>query len=235
MKNISEDEESILSSSYLSISVSKKKYDNINKISNSNEKRLLTENKSILNSRKYFVEEEKIINLKMNDFNSPLKKNNKTKKEFINTASNINNKINNRKDKINIPTINKRTIIVQKKEEEESINKVNTFNKKNNTNNNNDNLQELNELLPIDLNYILFLPLCIIIDKSKKYFKKIGYFFNEKNNVIKANKGSTNIKIRLFRLPYLSNGNIYYSVKIKSKDLKKDKLIIKDLIYNLKR
>ena len=235
MKNISEDEESILSSSYLSISEIKKKYDNNNKKSIQNEKRLFTNNKNILNSKKYIVEEEKINNIKISYFNHPLKKNNKTTKEAINSTSNINNKISNRKDKINNPTINKRTIIVQKKEEEESINKVNIFNKKNNTNNNNDNLQELNELLPIDLNYILFLPLCIIFDKSKKYFKKNGYFYNEKNNVIKANKGSTNIIIRLFKLPYLSNGNIYYSVKIKSKDLKKDKLIIKDLIYNLKR
>ena len=237
MKNISEDEESILSSSYSSLSESKKKYDNINKKSNSNEKRLITNNKNILNSRKYILEEEKINNIKMKEFNSPLKKINKSTKAVINTASNINNKISNRKDKINNPNINlnnKRSIIVQKKEEEESINKTNTFNKKNNINNNYDNLPELKELLPIDINYILFLPLHIIFDKSKKYFKKYGYFYNEKNNAIKANKGSTNIIIRLYQLPYLSKGNIYYSVKIKSKDLKKDKLFIKELISNLK-
>ena len=235
MKNISEDEESILSSSYSSINESKKKYNNINKKSNSNEKSLFTNNKNILISRKYIDEEEEINNIKMNDFNYPLKKNNKSTKAVINTSSNINNKISNRKDKINNQTINKRTIIVQNKEEEESINKNNTSNKKNNINNNYDNLQEIKQLLPIDLNYILFLPLHIIFDKSKKYFKKYGYFYNEKNYVIKANKGSTNIIIRLYKLPYLSDGNIYYSVKIKSKDLKKDKLFIKELISNLRK
>jgi hypothetical protein len=111
MNNISEDEESILSSSYLSISEIKKKYDNNNKKSTSNEKRIFTNNKNILNSRKYIVEEEKINNTKISDFNYPLKKNNKTTKEVINSASNINNKISNRKDKINNPTINKRTIL----------------------------------------------------------------------------------------------------------------------------
>ena len=232
MKNISEDEESILSSSsYSSLSETKKKY----KKMNLNEKRLFTNNKNILNSQKYIVEDEKINNIKMNNFNSPLKTNNKGTKHIINTSSNINYKINNRKVKINNPTINKKKIIVQKREEEESISKTNTFNKKNNSNNNNDNLQELKELFPIDLNYILFLPLYIIFDKTKKYCKKYGYFYNEKNNVIKANKGATNIIIRLYKLPYLSKGNIYFSVKIKSKDFKKDKLFIKEMISNLKK
>ena len=236
MKNISEDEESILSSSsYSSISESNKKYDNLNKKSNSNEKRLFTNNKNILNSRKYISEEEKINNIKMNDFNNPSKKNNKSTKAVINTVSNINNRISNKKDKTKNLSINKRTIFVQKKEEEESINKTNTFNKKNNPNNNYDNLQELKDLYPIDLNYVLFLPLNIIFDKTKKCFKKYGYFYNEKNNVIKASKGSSNIVIKLYKLPYLKEGNIYYSVKIKSKNLKKDKLFIKEIISNLKK
>ena len=61
-------------------------------------------------------------------------------------------------------------------------------------------LKELNELYPIDLNNIVNLAPNIIIQKMKKYFKNYGYFFTDKGNIIKVNKGGSNIEISLFKL-----------------------------------
>ena len=99
---------------------------------------------------------------------------------------------------------------------------------------NNEIIKELKELIPIDLNNILYLSPNNIIQKSKKYLKKNGYFCNEKGNIIKAKKGSSNIIINLYKLKHLDKG-IYFSVKIKNKDLKNEKKIIKEIIDILEK
>ena len=65
--------------------------------------------------------------------------------------------------------------------------------------------------------------------------KKNGYYCNDKNNIIKGNKGISNIEITLYKLKYLKNDNVYFSVKIKNLESKDEKNFIREMINNLKK
>ena len=67
----------------------------------------------------------------------------------------------------------------------------------------------------------------------KTYFKKIGFFYSEKENMVKANRGSSVFEILLYK--FMSMNNIYLNVKIKSNELKKDRNIMRKLIIYLHR
>ena len=260
MNDISENEESISSYSSLSdenIKKNKKRlnfivkrqntgynYSTPNKFTHLKNKNIFEEKK--MNSKKHYDNERKSENkrniIKINKDKSSLNK--------IQTNENYKNNRNN-KDKVNClimsPYNSKKVITVnllnEKKERKKNIqlelmNKININDNELNTKKNNikynDTIKELKEFTPIDLNYIVNIAINIIIQKTKKYFKKFGYFCNYKDNIIKANKGNSNIEITLYKLKYLNNDNIYLSVKMKNKDLKNAKLFIKDLINNLK-
>jgi hypothetical protein len=236
INDISEDEES--GSSYSSISQEKKNFDikgkSTGKFLNTQKNKIYNSNEiNQLKSRKIY-DEDKLNNANFDKNKGKTPKNIKSK---IVTYS---------KDKFQIPTQkkkNKASLISNQKEkekdkneeEENLINKANTFNINMDKKNDNVTLKELKELIPIDINNILFFPINTVINKTKKYFKKFGYFCNQKNNIIKANKGSSNIEITLYKIVYLNQDSIYFSVKIKSKDSKNEKLFINDLIYNLNK
>jgi hypothetical protein len=234
INDISEDEES--GSSYSSMSQEKKNYNIKGK---STGKFLNTQNKKIYNSNEInplktrkIYDEDKLNNVNFYKNKNKTPKNIKSKKVTYskdkfqspthkkrNKASMINNQKEKEKDKD------------KNEEEESSINKTNTFNNNMDKKNDSVTLKELKELIPIDINNILFFPINTVINKTKKYFKKFGYFCNQKNNIIKANKGSSNIEITLYKLISLNQDNIYFSLKIKSKDSKNEELFINDLIY----
>ena len=250
INDISEDEES--GSSYSSMSQEKKNYNIKGK---STGKFLNTQNKKIYNSNEInplktrkIYDEDKLNNVNFYKNKNKTPKNIKSKKvsyskdKFQSPTHNNNNKnkiqmINNQKEKEKDKDKDKQKEKEKDKNEEEEslINKANTFNSNIDKKNDIIALKELKELIPIDINNILFFPITAVINKTKKYFKKYGYFCNQKSNIIKANKGSSNIEITLYKLIYLSQDSIYFSVKIKSKDLKNEKLFINELIYNLNK
>ena len=238
INDISEDEES--GSSYSSISQEKKNYNikgkSTGKFLNLQNNKIYKSNEiNHIKTRKIY-DEDKLNNVNLDKNKNKTPKNIKSKKVTYskdkfqspthkkrNKASMINNQKEKEKDKD------------KNEEEESSINKTNTFNNNMDKKIDSVTLKELKELIPIDINNILFFPINTVINKSKKYFKKFGYFCNQKNNIIKANKGSSNIEITLYKLIYLNQDSIYFSVKIKSKDSKNEKLFINELIYNLNK
>ena len=208
MNDISENEESISSFSINEENNQNKVNMNIN---------IIVNKKAIDNKFKKFLEEEK-SNKSKKTINSQKKDNN-----IIETVTPYNNKgkINNQ--------------IINEKNEKNKIEGKIKNNKNSKKNNNNEILKELNEFIPIDLYYIINLPVNIIIQKVKKYLKKNGYFCNDKNNIIKGNKGNSNIEITLYKLKYLKDDSVYFSVKIKSQELKNEKVLIREMINNLKK
>ena len=257
MNDISENEESF-SSSYSSISNNNKK----DKLDKKNIK-IITQRTAhkFLHTSKFseFKNKRGNAEVKLNSktnrniYKSPISHIDRKKKFYISSESvDKNNKNNNRYNNCVgtlSPNINKKQINAQlltdKKEPEKNIDdiirktdslKITNINLKKYKSNNFETLKELKEFTPIDLNYILNIPINIIIQKTKKFFKKNGYFCNEKNNSLKAIKGSSIVEIALNKLPYLvDDKHIYYSAKIKNKDLKNQKLFLKELIYYLKK
>ena len=82
---------------------------------------------------------------------------------------------------------------------------------------------------PIDLNCVIDLPFDEIKYRIKLYFKKAGFFYTEKGNIIKVKRGNTNIEIILYKLQG-ENNFFYLSTKIKSNELKKEKENLRKLI-----
>ena len=244
INDISEDEES--GSSYSSISQEKKNYNikgkSTGKFLNTQKNKIYNSNEiNQIKTRKIY-DEDKLNNVNFYKNKNKTPKNIKSKKvayskdRFQSPTHKNKNKIqliNNQKEKEKDKDKQKEKD--KNEEEESSINKTNTFNSNMDKKNDIISLKELKELIPIDINNILFFPINTVINKTKKYFKKYGYFCNQKNNIIKANKGSSNIEITLYKLIYLNQDSIYFSVKIKSKDSKNEKLFINELIYNLNK
>ena len=187
----------------------------------------ITQNKFVNNKSKKLLEEEK-INEENKKGRAPKKNSN-----FI-TMSPYNNKEN-----INAQILNEKNQKENKIEGGKIINNIKINENNNNKNSkkciNNEILKELKEFIPIDLFYIINLPVNIIIQRTKKYLKKNGYYCNDKNNIIKGNKGISNIEITLYKLKYLKNDNVYFSVKIKNLESKDEKNFIREMINNLKK
>ena len=93
-------------------------------------------------------------------------------------------------------------------------------------------INKIKNNFPFDLNCIINLPFTEIKSKIKSFFKKIGFFCTEKGNTIIFKKWNTNIEIIINKFDD-ENKFFYLSTKIKSKEIKKEKEIIKKLILTL--
>ena len=88
--------------------------------------------------------------------------------------------------------------------------------------------------IPIDLSCLLNLNCNEIKSRAKIYFKKIGYFYSEKENVIKATLGGTIIEMTLLKIDNISNG-IYFNTRVKTNDFRKEREIMRKLIIYLNK
>ena len=82
---------------------------------------------------------------------------------------------------------------------------------------------------PIDLNCLINLSLSEIKSRIKSYFKKFGFFYNEKDNTIKIKKVNTSIEIQICKLDEEKN-LFYLKIKLKSNEMKKSKEKIMKLL-----
>ena len=88
--------------------------------------------------------------------------------------------------------------------------------------------------IPIDLSCLLNLNYNEIKCRTKTYFKKIGYFYSEKENVIKATLGGTIIEMTLLKIDNNSN-SIYFNTRVKTNDFRKEREIMRKLITYLNK
>ena len=95
-------------------------------------------------------------------------------------------------------------------------------------------LNDIKDNVPIDLNNIINMTSNEIKSKAKTYFKKYGFFYNEKDSTIKATRGGTIIEITLYKIDSEAN-NIYCNARIKTNDLRKEKDIMRKLFISLNR
>ena len=121
---------------------------------------------------------------------------------------------------------NQLTTLNNKKDLDISMNKTNvTFCDKNKSK----KYVNIKDNIPIDLNCIISLPFNEIKSKIKSYFKKLGYFYTEKENIIKIKRGNTNDEISIYK--FNGNNNVFYlSIKIKTQETGKEKENIKKLL-----
>ena len=111
-----------------------------------------------------------------------------------------------------------------------NYNTINYFYTKNNNNSNNviKNLKNIKEFTPLDLLCILDIELNNSINKTKNFFNKKGFLCIEKDNGLRIIKGNSIIEIKFCKI---TKNEEYFNIKIKSNDLRKDKNIIKKLLY----
>ena len=109
-----------------------------------------------------------------------------------------------------------------------NCNTMNYFYKKNNSNL--IELKNIQEFTPFDLSCILYTGTNDIINKTKYYLKKKVFLCIDKDNGIRAIKGNTTIEIKLYKLIKDDDNNVYFNIKMKSNDLKKDKELMRKLI-----
>ena len=181
---------------------------------------------------KYIIDNMPLmINLKIdNDFNNFNE--NKNKDIAINNNEKIKNEFNKLNDKKINKELNKEKIyrneltFLDDNVNTIKSNKSNiTFSEKNKNKKKNKNKIDF----PIDLNCIINLSFSEIKSKIKSYFKKIGFFYNEKDNIIKIRKGNTNIEIQIYK--FNEDKNLFYlKIKLKSNEMKKDKEKIAKLL-----
>jgi len=88
--------------------------------------------------------------------------------------------------------------------------------------------------IPIDLSCLLNLSWNEIKCRTKTYFKKIGYFYSEKENVIKATLGGTIIEMTLLKIDNHFN-SIYFNTRVKTNDFRKEREIMRKLIIYLNK
>ena len=110
-----------------------------------------------------------------------------------------------------------------------NYNTMNFFYKKNNVNSKKE-LKCIDEYTPIDLFCLFNNDQENLFCKMKFYLKKKGFLCLEKDNGIRTIKGNTVIEIKLYKIIKNNNNNVYYSIKIKSNDLKKDKETMRKMI-----
>ena len=150
------------------------------------------------------------INVSKLDINNADNEKNKNQKNYLNNTQIQFSLDNNENNKLNKSSIN-----IYKK----NINK---------------DLKEKREMAPLDLNCILNLTNNEIKSRTKNFFKKFGFFFNERDNVIKVTRAGTIIEITLFKIGDGLN-NIYFNTRIKTSDFKKEKEIMRKLLNSLNK
>mgnify|MGYP002623992661 CR=1 FL=1 len=110
-----------------------------------------------------------------------------------------------------------------------NYNTMNFFYKKKNVNSIKE-LKYIDEFTPIDLFCLFNNDQENIFYKMKFYLKKKGFLCLDKDNGIRTIKGNTVIEIKLYKITKNDNNNVYFSIKIKSNDLKKDKETMRKMI-----
>ena len=148
----------------------------------------------------------------------------------INQNDNINAENEKMKNKYN--NLNNTQIQLSVDDYENSKLNKTTVNYKKETNKN--GLKDIRDNIPLDLNCLLNLTTNEIKSKAKIYFKKCGFFYSEKDNIIKATRGGTIIEMTLFKLSNEFN-NIYFNIRIKTNDFKKEREIMRKLIISLNK
>ena len=181
---------------------------------------------------KYIIDNMPLmINLKIDNNINNINEN-KNKDIAINNNEKIKNEFNKLNDKKINKELNKEKIyrneltFLDDNVNTIKSNKSNiTFSEKNKNKKKNKNKIDF----PIDLNCIINLSFSEIKTKIKSYFKKIGFFYNEKDNIIKIRKGNTNIEIQIYK--FNEDKNLFYlKMKIKNNEMKKDKEKIAKLL-----
>jgi hypothetical protein len=110
-----------------------------------------------------------------------------------------------------------------------NYNTMHFFYKKKNANSKKE-LKCIDEFTPIDLFCLFNDDQENIFYKMKFYLKKKGFLCLDKDNGIRTIKGNTVIEIKLYKIIKNDNNNVYYSIKIKSNDLKRDKETLRQMV-----
>ena len=110
-----------------------------------------------------------------------------------------------------------------------NYNTMNFFYKKKNANSKKE-LKCIDEFTPIDLFCLFNNDQENLFYKMKFYLKKKGFLCLDKDNGIRTIKGNTVIEIKLYKIIKNDNNNVYFNIKIKSNDLKKDKETMRKMI-----
>ena len=163
------------------------------------------------------------MNNKKNKLNTSVSDVNINKIEINSTENDKKNKYNN---------LNNTQIQLNFDNNESKLNKTTINVSKKNSNSN--GLKEFKENIPIDLNSILNLTINEIKSRSKVFFKKNGFFYSEKDNIMKATRGGTIIEMTMLKIGDETN-SIYLNNRIKSNDIKKEREIIRKLINSLNK
>ena len=159
-------------------------------------------------------------------------KKNKTNTSALDINQNDNINAENEKMKNKYNNLNNTQIQLSVDDYENSKLNKTTVNYKKETNKN--GLKDIRDNTPLDLNCLLNLTTNEIKSKAKIYFKKCGFFYSEKDNIIKATRGGTIIEMTLFKLSNEFN-NIYFNIRIKTNDFKKEREIMRKLIISLNK
>ena len=159
-------------------------------------------------------------------------KKNKTNTSALDINQNDNINAENEKMKNKYNNLNNTQIQLSVDDYENSKLNKTTVNYKKETNKN--GLKDIRDNIPLDLNCLLNLTTNEIKSKAKIYFKKCGFFYSEKDNIIKATRGGTIIEMTLFKLSNEFN-NIYFNIRIKTNDFKKEREIMRKLIISLNK
>ena len=96
-------------------------------------------------------------------------------------------------------------------------------------------IKELNENYPINLNCIFLQSLDDIKLKIKKFFKKVKYSINEKDNTIKILKNGFIIEFNFYTLNGFKINNAYICFKFKGENKMNNLDIINDLLFYLEQ
>ena len=141
----------------------------------------------------------------------------------------INNEDNEKNKNIHL---NNTQIILSSDNTDNKLNKttMNVFKK----NINKEGTKFIKDNIPIDLNCLVNLTINEIKSRTKIFFKKFGFFYSEKDNIMKATRGGTIIEMTLFKLSDESN-NIYFNTRIKTSDYKKEREILRKLLNSLNK
>ena len=159
-------------------------------------------------------------------------KKNKTNTSALDINQNDNINAENEKMKNKYNNLNNTQIQLSVDDYENSKLNKTTVNYKKETNKN--GLKDIRDNTPLDLNCLLNLTTNDIKSKAKIFFKKFGFFYSEKDNIIKATRGGTIIEMTLFKLSNEFN-NIYFNIRIKTNDFKKEREIMRKLIISLNK
>ena len=190
----------------------------------------LQKNKNIGKKKDIAIKDNEKLNKEIWNMNNKKNKLNTSVSDVNINKIEINSTENDKKNKYN--NLNNTQIQLNFDNNESKLNKTTINVSKKNSNSN--GLKEFKENIPIDLNSILNLTINEIKSRSKAFFKKNGFFYSEKDNIMKATRGGTIIEMTMLKIGDETN-SIYLNNRIKSNDIKKEREIIRKLINSLNK